>query len=87
MTPVAGNARSIAAFAPLTELALRTLAEAGPGRFSDLDAAARHDLAYARSLSPAQRLAALNDILLLAEAFGLPPVSREPIAIHGELLL
>jgi hypothetical protein len=87
VTPAAGNARSIAAFAPLTELALRTLAEAEPGSFSDLDAAAQHDLAYARSLSPAQRLAALNDMLLLAEAFGLPPVSREPIAVHGELLL
>lgn len=73
-------------FAPLAEFALRSLADAEPGSFSNLDAAARHDLAYARGLSPGQRLAALNDILLLAEAFGLPPVSREPI-VHGELRL
>lgn len=70
----------------LAELALRTLAEAAPGSFSCLDAAARHDLDYARSLSPGERLAVLNEILLLAEAFGLPPPSREPI-VHGPLLL
>ncbi len=71
---------------PLAEWALRTLAEAGPGSFSRLDAAARHDLDYARGLSPGERLAALNEILLLAETFGLPPPSLEPIP-HGQLLL
>jgi hypothetical protein len=68
--------------APLVELALRCLAEATPGSYSQLDAAARYDLEHARSLSPAERLAELNDILLLAEAFGLPPPSREPIVYH-----
>ena len=71
---------------PLAELALRALAEAEPGSYSRLDAAARHDLDYARGLSPGERMAALNEILLLAEAFGLPPASREPIRYH-ELLL
>ena len=71
---------------PLAELALRALADAEPGAFSRLDAAAQHDLEYARSLSPGGRLAALNEILLLAEAFGLPQASREPI-VHGKLLL
>lgn len=73
-------------FAPLIEHALRTLAEAERGSFSRLDAGAQHDLEYARSLTTAQRIAALNDILLLAEGFGLPPPSREPI-VHGRLLL
>lgn len=73
-------------FAPLTERVLRTLAQAERGSFSRLDAATQHDLEHAKSLSSAQRLAELNDILLLAEAFGLPPASREPI-VHGELLL
>ena len=99
-------------FAPLIDHALRTLAEAERGSFSRLDAAAQYDLDYARSLTPAQRMAALNDILLLAEAFnpsvapaspaegfaqqqpaialaegfGLPPPSREPV-VHGPLLM
>ncbi|NCT67878.1 MAG: hypothetical protein GXC76_09555 [Rhodanobacteraceae bacterium] len=72
--------------APLTEHVLRTLAQAERGSFSRLDAAAQHDLDYAKSLSPGQRLAALNEILLRAEALGLPPVSREPI-VHGPLRL
>lgn len=67
---------------PLAELALRALAEAEPGSFSKLDAAARHDLESARAMSGEERLAALNEILLLAEAFGLPPPSREPIEYH-----
>lgn len=71
---------------PLADLALRIVAEAEPGSFSRLDAAARHDRDYARGLSPGERLAALNEILLLAEAFGLPPASREPIA-RGRFLL
>lgn len=71
---------------PLAELALRTLAEAEPGSFSRLDPAARHDLDCARSLSPGERLVALNPILLLAEAFGLPPASRQPIHPRAMLL-
>ena len=71
---------------PLAELALRTLADAEPGSFARLDAAARHDLEYARSLSPGERLAALNEILLLAEAFDSSRPSPEPI-VHGKLLL
>lgn len=71
---------------PLAELALRALAEAEPGSYSHLDAAARHDLDYARGLSPGERIAALNEILLFAETFGLPPASREPIR-HRELRL
>lgn len=71
---------------PLADWALHALAEVEPGSFSRLDAAAQHDLAYARSLSPGERIAALNEILLLAEAFGLPQVSREPIG-NGTLLL
>lgn len=71
---------------PPADWVLRTLAEAEPGSFSRLDAAAQHDLAYARSLSPGERIAALNEILLLAEAFGLPQPSREPIE-RGTFLL
>ena len=73
--------------APLSDLVLRILADAEPGSFSRLDAAARHDIEYVRGLSPGERLAALNEILLLAEAFGLPPVSTEPISLHGPLRL
>jgi hypothetical protein len=38
-----------------------------------------------RGLSFGERLAALNEILPLAEAFGSPRPSREPI-VHGKLL-
>jgi hypothetical protein len=69
-------------FAPLTERVLRTLRDAERGSFSRLDAAAQHDLAYARSLSAGERLGALNEIMLLAEAFGLPALARRKAGIR-----
>ncbi len=67
---------------PLAELALRALADAPPGIHVESNPTAQHDLKFARRLSAAERIAALNEILLLAEAFGLPPPSREPIEYH-----
>ena len=72
--------------APLVDLALDMLAAIEPGGLSLLDGGAKHDLEVARSSLPAERLAALNEILLLAEAFGLPEPSQAPIH-HGELKL
>jgi len=71
---------------PLADIALKMLAEIEPGGLSRLDGGAKHDLDLARSSSPAERLAALNEILLLAEALGVPEPSRAPIQYHDLLL-
>lgn len=64
-------------FEPLAERALRALRDAAPGSFSQLGVAALHELERVRAMSFEERLAALDAILVLAEAFGLPPASRE----------
>lgn len=68
--------------APLTDLFLSSLRQAKPGSFAARTATEKHDLAIARSMSAQQRLQRLNDIMLLAEANGLPPISRRPIRHH-----
>lgn len=44
-----------------------------------LDAAALHDLEAARAMTPKQRLAVLNALLLRAEALGPQKPDHEPI--------
>jgi hypothetical protein len=44
-----------------------------------LDAGARHDLEAARAMTPQQRLAVLDALLLRAQALGLEQPEREPI--------
>lgn len=68
--------------APLTDLFLNTLRQAKPGSFAARTVAEKHDLATARSMSAQQRLQRLNEIMLLAEANGSPPISRKPIGHH-----
>jgi hypothetical protein len=65
--------------APLTEWALQVLRDAEPGQFLRLDAAALHDLEAARTMTPEERLAVLDALLLRAEALGPREPDREPI--------
>jgi|GEM_PF-5265656 hypothetical protein len=65
--------------APLTEWALQVLRDAAPGELMRLDAGARHDLEAARAMTPQQRLAVLDALLLRAQALGLEQPEREPI--------
>lgn len=65
--------------APLTECALQVLRDAERGDFLRLDAAARHDLEAARAMTPEERVAVLNALLLRAEALGPQEPDREPI--------
>lgn len=71
---------------PLVDLVLRTLREAEPGSYMQPHGAAKFDLEHARNLDGAGRLAAFDQVQMLAEAFGLPEPSREPIR-HGDLKL
>jgi hypothetical protein len=45
-----------------------------------------HDVAQARAMTPSQRLAALNDIMLLVDGMQIPPRIEEPVE-HGALRL
>jgi len=65
--------------APLTEWALQVLRDAGLGELLRLDAGARHDLEAARAMTPEQRLALLDALLLRAQALGPQQPDREPI--------
>lgn len=71
--------------APLTDSFLHFLHEAGHGSFKPTDASARHDLDSARRMSPGERLAALNELLLALTALHPPqPISQEPIRMVRE---
>ena len=70
---------------PLETLALTALKNAASAN-TPPTAAELHDLAYARSLDPGQCLVLMNEILLRAQAFGLPKPSLKAHR-HGELLM
>jgi hypothetical protein len=66
---------------PLADLALTALKQAAESP-RPLTPAQEFDLAYLRSLTPAQCIALLREILVRAEAFGLPEPNLEPIRCH-----
>ena len=66
---------------PLAELALTALKQAAQTPRA-LTAAQEYDLAYLRSLTPAQGVALMLEILARAEAFGLPEPDLDPIRCH-----
>lgn len=70
---------------PLGALALTALKQAAES-VHPLTRAQQHDLDYVRSLTPGQRMELLNNILLRAEAFGLPEPNLEPHRYHTMLL-
>jgi len=61
----------------LVDLVLRSLRSAAPRGGTAQDAAARHDLMRMQAMSPAQRLARLNEILRMTDICGRSEVSRE----------
>jgi len=66
-------------YVPLTEWALQVLRDAERGQFMRLDATARHDLETARAMTPEERLAVLNALMLRTEALGPRKPNLEPI--------
>jgi hypothetical protein len=69
----------------LEALALAALHEAAE-QARPLTVAEQHDLAYLRDLTPEQRLQLFNEVMLRAEAFGLPEPDLEPRRYHAMLL-
>jgi hypothetical protein len=65
---------------------LQALRRAGDDDCPPLGADRLHDIAEARRMTPGERLAALNDIMLLVEATGVPSRVEESIAC-GDLRL
>jgi hypothetical protein len=58
---------------------LQALRRAGDEDCPPLRADRLHDIAEARRLTPAQRLVALNDIMLLVDATRIPARTEKPI--------
>jgi hypothetical protein len=72
--------------APPDDFFLAALRRAGDDDCPPLSADRLYDVAEARRMSPAERLATLNDIMTLVEGFGVPPRVEKPIAC-GKLRL
>ena len=66
--------------APPDDWFLEALRRAGDEEGPPLGPDRLHDIAEARRMTPRERLAALNEIMLLVEATRIPPRVEEPVA-------
>ncbi len=65
--------------APPDDFFLAALRRAGDDDCPPLGVDRLHDIAEARGMSPAERLASLNELMMLVEGFGIPTRVEEPV--------